>query len=114
MKLYHGSYTAVEQPETTKGREKVDFGQGFYLTNIQSQAEKWSKVIAIRKGPKYQPVVSVFELDEDVFTCKDFRIKTFEKYDIEWLQYCGRMPKRQRTIRLLRPCGRRRCQRQRD
>lgn len=87
MRLYHGSYTAVEQPETTKGREKVDFGQGFYLTNIQSQAEKWSKVIAIRKGPKYQPVVSVFELDEDVFTCKDFRIKTFEKYDIEWLQY---------------------------
>jgi len=87
MRLYHGSYTAVEQPETTKGREKVDFGQGFYLTNIHSQAEKWSKVIAIRKGPKYQPVVSVFELDEDVFTCKDFRIKTFEKYDIEWLQY---------------------------
>lgn len=42
MRLYHGSYTAVEQPETTKGREKVDFGQGFYLTNIQSQAEKWS------------------------------------------------------------------------
>ena len=52
MKLYHGSYTAVEQPETTKGREKVDFGQGFYLTNIQFQAEKWSKVIAIRKGLK--------------------------------------------------------------
>lgn len=53
MRLYHGSYTAVEQPETTKGREKVDFGQGFYLTNIQSQAEKWSKVSnSYTKGTK--------------------------------------------------------------
>lgn len=52
MKLYHGSYTAVEQPETTKGREKVDFGQGFYLTNIQSQAEKVVKSNSHTKGTK--------------------------------------------------------------
>lgn len=42
MKLFHGSYMKIEYPEISKGRTKVDFGQGFYLTGIKSQAEKWS------------------------------------------------------------------------
>lgn len=56
--LYHGSYTEVEKPEVEKGRTKVDFGQGFYLTTIKGQAEKWAQVIAIRKGPLYSAMVS--------------------------------------------------------
>lgn len=62
MRLFHGSYGVVATPEIYKGRDKVDFGRGFYLTDIQSQAERWAKVVAFRKGPAYQPVVSVFEL----------------------------------------------------
>ena len=34
MKLFHGSYMKIEYPEISKGRTKVDFGQGFYLTHI--------------------------------------------------------------------------------
>ncbi|WP_194268391.1 DUF3990 domain-containing protein [Segatella copri] len=77
----------IEYPEISKGRTKVDFGQGFYLTDIKSQAEKWSKVIAIRKGPAFRPIVNMFELNEDLFNQSDFRIKRFEEYNIEWLQY---------------------------
>lgn len=62
-------------------------GKGFYLTDIKSQAEKWSKVIAIRKGPAFRPIVNMFELNEDLFNQSDFRIKRFEEYNIEWLQY---------------------------
>ncbi len=58
MKLYHGSYVRIEMPETKKGRTKVDFGQGFYLTGIRTQAERWARVMAIRKGPSFRPVVS--------------------------------------------------------
>lgn len=87
MKLFHGSYMKIEYPEISKGRTKVDFGQGFYLTGIKSQAEKWSKVIAIRKGPAFRPIVNMFELNEDLFNQSDFRIKRFEEYNIEWLQY---------------------------
>lgn len=77
----------IEYPEISKGRTKVDFWQGFYLTGIKSQAEKWSKVIAIRKGPAFRPIVNMFELNEDLFNQSDFRIKRFEEYNIEWLQY---------------------------
>ena len=77
----------IEYPEISKGRTKVDFGQGFYLTGIKSQAEKWSKVIAIRKGPAFRPIVNMFELNEDLFNQLDFSIKRFEEYNIEWLQY---------------------------
>lgn len=87
MKLFHRSYMKIEYPEISKGRTKVDFGQGFYLTDIKSQAEKWSKVIAIRKGPAFRPIVNMFELNEDLFNQSDFRIKRFEEYNIEWLQY---------------------------
>ncbi|MGE9978724.1 DUF3990 domain-containing protein [Prevotella sp. SGI.167] len=77
----------IEYPEISKGRTKVDFGQGVYLTGIKSQAEKWSKVIAIRKGPAFRPIVNMFELNEDLFNLSDFRIKRFKEYNIEWLQY---------------------------
>lgn len=87
MRLYHGSYMVIDKPETTKGRSKVDFGQGFYLTGIQAQAEKWSKVIAIRKGPAFKPIVNIFELNEEVFALFDFRFKKFDEYNIEWLDY---------------------------
>jgi len=85
MRLFHGSYMTIDKPEACKGRNKVDFGQGFYLTGIQTQAEKWSKVIAIRKGPAFKPIVNIFELDEKVFTL--FRFKKFDEYNVEWLDY---------------------------
>lgn len=43
MTVYHGSYTAVEQPKIIKGRNTKDFGTGFYCTLIREQAERWAK-----------------------------------------------------------------------
>lgn len=37
--LYHGSDSIVEKPDVTCGRSDLDFGQGFYLTDIREQAE---------------------------------------------------------------------------
>lgn len=36
MQLFHGSYTKIERPLVGLGRNKVDFGQGFYLTKLKS------------------------------------------------------------------------------
>lgn len=87
MRLFHGSYTEVESPLICKGRTNVDFGQGFYLTGIQQQAEKWSKLISIRRGPGFLPTVSVFELEDKVFDDNEYDIKIFRAYDMEWLHY---------------------------
>ena len=48
MKVYHGSTQAVEYPLVGVGRENLDFGKGFYVTDIYAQAERWSWHYAIR------------------------------------------------------------------
>lgn len=61
--LYHGSYIAVPSPLVGLGRKKVDFGQGFYLTNLHDQAKAWAETIAERKGRNTKPIVSAYKLD---------------------------------------------------
>ena len=85
--LFHGSYTEVASPLVKLGRAKVDFGQGFYLTMLQSQAEAWAKTISERRKTGSQAVVSAFSLDMDGVKAANYRIKTFETYDLEWLEY---------------------------
>lgn len=43
MILYHGSSIAIEAPEIRAGIYSKDFGQGFYCTELQKQAERWAK-----------------------------------------------------------------------
>ncbi len=86
-KLYHGSYIAVPTPFVGLGRKKVDFGQGFYLTNIYKQAKSWAETIAERKGPNVQPVVSQYDFDLDLVIDDGYKVKIFESYDLEWLEY---------------------------
>ena len=38
--LYHDSYVAVHQPQAARGRRCLDFGQGFYLTNLRTQVSE--------------------------------------------------------------------------
>ncbi len=85
--LYHGSYTEVSSPLVKLGRARVDFGQGFYLTLLRSQAESWAKTISERRKTGTQAVVSTFHLDLEGIKRNSYRIKTFNSYDIEWLEY---------------------------
>ena len=43
--LYHGTNVRFEMPDVDAGREGMDFGKGFYLTDIRQQAEE----MAIRR-----------------------------------------------------------------
>ena len=84
--LFHGSYTEVSAPLVKLGRTKVDFGQGFYLTKMQAQAEAWAKVISERRK-RAKAVVSVFTFDLEGARTDNYRIKTFDTYNLEWLDY---------------------------
>ena len=44
MKLYHGSIIEVRKPSLRYGRERTDFGKGFYTTTLPEQAEHWAKI----------------------------------------------------------------------
>lgn len=85
--LYHGSHIAVSSPLVGLGRKKVDFGQGFYLTNLHNQAKAWAETIAQRKGRNAKPIVSAYTLDYSSVKNGGFRVKVFDSYDLEWLEY---------------------------
>ncbi len=86
IKLFHGSYTEVRSPLVKLGRTKIDFGQGFYLTKLQTQAEAWAIVIAERRK-RAKAVVSTFLLDIETAIRNNYIIKTFDAYNLEWLDY---------------------------
>lgn len=87
ISLYHGSYIAVPFPLVGLGRNNVDFGQGFYLTNLPEQAKAWARTIAERKGRNTEPIISAYTLDYSSLKNSGFRVKVFESYNIEWLEY---------------------------
>jgi len=85
--VFHGSYVSVSTPLVKLGRKKVDFGQGFYLTKLRKQAESWAETIAERKGRNVRPILSTYLFDYDAVKSTDYRIKIFDSYNLEWLEY---------------------------
>ena len=82
MKVYHGSYVAVPQPDLTHSRENVDYGKGFYITPIYEQAEQWAK--RFRKQNKIG-IVSEYSFDDS--SLSDVKVLIFESYSEEWLDF---------------------------
>ena len=63
MTVFHGSYVQVTQPDVKRGRTRVDFGQGFYLTRLCEQATSWAQSVA-RRHRNGVPVLNVFDTVE--------------------------------------------------
>lgn len=83
--LYHGSYTKVDSPLVNAGRKNLDFGRGFYVTNLQSQAEKWAVIIGGRRNDDDWGIVNEYELDNDALA--KYKILSFPTYDLDWLDF---------------------------
>jgi len=89
MLLYHGSYLEIKSPDLNFGRFNLDFGQGFYVTGLKEQAEKWAKrrtamVKLMETIDDPNPVVSVYDLN---FENTDLKILKFSGYTEEWLDF---------------------------
>ncbi|MDR1405854.1 MAG: DUF3990 domain-containing protein, partial [Prevotellaceae bacterium] len=50
MKVYHGSNTAIDEIDLEKCQWGKDFGRGFYVTSLRSQAEAWAKRMGRKQG----------------------------------------------------------------
>ena len=85
MKVYHGSYTAIENIDFSFCRKKRDFGSGFYVTKLFSQAEYW----ATRKGEDndMEGIVTEFEFDDSFYEDRDLKVLRFEGYSEKWLDF---------------------------
>lgn len=82
--VYHGSTEMVEHPDSKFGRRNLDFGQGFYVTNLRKQAADWATQTADRK--QLSPILNKYRLKRDAIIA-EARCKIFKAYDKEWLDF---------------------------
>ncbi len=81
MEVYHSSDVRVEQPDTLHSRKELDFGPGFYFTNLRQQAEVYARRFTRRNKIAY---MSIYDFEED---WTEWKVKTFERYDEDWLDF---------------------------
>ena len=82
MKLYHGTNVDFDVIDLTKSNKYKDFGQGFYLTDIRSQAEE----LAAKKSRLFggYPVIQEYEFDESLLSSAELKVLRFDKPSTKW------------------------------
>jgi hypothetical protein len=87
MIVYHGSTEIVRQPEIIDLQRFLDFGAGFYTTTNRKQAESWARIKQRRLNTKTDPLVSVYELSDEILQNDKYKIKRFTKASTAWLVF---------------------------
>lgn len=83
MKLYHGSNQEIVSVDLSLCKPNKDFGQGFYLTDIELQAVEMAKRRTRIMG-QGAPTVTTYEIDADIFESADLKVKKFDVPCKEW------------------------------
>lgn len=84
MTVYHGSTEKVKTPICKFGRKNLDFGQGFYVTDLRGQAVNWANNMARNKN--LPALLNRYQLDREAIL-KNAKCKIFKAYDEEWLTF---------------------------
>ncbi len=82
--VYHGGTDIIEKPQCSFGRKNLDFGQGFYVTNIRQQAITWANNVA--RSRNKVAILNRYKMNREAIL-KEARCKVFKAYDIEWLEF---------------------------
>ena len=85
MRLYHGSNLVVEEPRLIAQQRGLDFGEGFYLTTNETQAERFSEIVVSRRKSG-MAMVSVYEFDMETAN-RTLAVCKFASADAEWLKF---------------------------
>ena len=85
MKLYHGTNVDFDVIDLTKSNKYKDFGQGFYLTDIRSQAEE----LAAKKSRLFggYPIIQEYEFDKSLLSGAELKVLKFDKPSTEWAEF---------------------------
>lgn len=84
--LYHGSNIVIDHIDLSLSKPDKDFGRGFYLTDIKSQAEDMA-VRRYRIMGVGEPTVTSFLFDESMLESDVLKVKTFEGATEEWAEF---------------------------
>lgn len=84
LEVYHAGTERVETPDCKRGRTNLDFGQGFYITDIYDQAYNFAQV---KSRDRKQPgLINTYLLDRKRIL-EEARVKIFDAYDEDWLEF---------------------------
>ena len=85
MILYHGTNVDFETINLEKSNKYKDFGQGFYLTDIRSQAEQ----LAAKKAKLFggYPIIQEYEFNEELLNNGKLKVLKFDKPCREWAEF---------------------------
>ena len=82
--VYHGGTEVINKPLCGIGRKDLDFGQGFYVTDIREQAVSWANNVSLKR--QQPPLLNIYRLQRDEVLSR-YRCKIFTVYDAEWLDF---------------------------
>ncbi len=85
MILYHGTNIDFLEIDIEKSNPYKDFGKGFYLTSLFSQAEALSQKKARIFGG--DPIVQEYEFDETILENSELNILVFNNPTKEWADF---------------------------
>lgn len=80
MLVYHTSDQRFDAPDVLHSRDALDFGKGFYVTCLRDQAESYADRF-LKAGVDAFLHVYEFTIDSDL------KIKVFDSYNEEWLDF---------------------------
>ncbi|MCL2833479.1 MAG: DUF3990 domain-containing protein [Treponema sp.] len=86
MILYHGSFSVIEKPDLSFSRLRTDFGRGFYLTPLKSQAADWSKKFLSQHGTAYISQYNFLSKAGEKLP-PEVKILEFDSHTREWLDF---------------------------
>jgi hypothetical protein len=82
LTLYHGSNCDFSVADLSKAKDRRDFGKGFYLTTLQSQAKDWAETLFARFGGD-----GVFVYEYEFEPKENLTIKQFSGVTEDWLNF---------------------------
>ena len=84
MKVFHGTNIVIEKPKIVNRFKTLDFGEGFYTTENENQAEDFAIKVCKRRDPSLFPIVNCYEFKKNL---SKYSILKFDAPDEKWLDF---------------------------
>ena len=84
IEVYHAGTEKVEHPECRFGRENLDFGKGFYITDIYDQAYNFAQFKSRER--RTPALINVYLLDRKALL-EEAHSLIFDRYNEDWLEF---------------------------
>lgn len=84
VEVYHAGTDRIELPNCKAGRINLDFGRGFYITDIYDQALNFARSKALERNLPGK--INIYLLNKSDML-KNSKSLVFDKYNDEWLDF---------------------------